>query len=226
MSIFAKLFRSPDERQVDRILEKSGEDATRMLAPLSALSGAIILASQKCRDGVKPWIVASDEKDRHMMECFAFYEFVYFFLHLTIRLAFVAMTATERQYIGKCLFKVVGSVCVDGTFENLPDDLRKKMIAEFGRNLQAAEYEYSKCAPGDIFSDSKAAHRGEFIALSAAIGDNVALAIGQKDNSELKSEISTLSMQQFGDLMGEMNLLKLVLDFKRDSMELPADLLS
>lgn len=219
MSIFSKLFRSPDERQVDRVVEASRRKAAQALRPLDALGKTIYLTSEKCRDSVKPWIAASDEKDRRRMETFAFHEFVYFFLHLTMRHAFMAMTKTEKQHLEKHLLRMVASVSVDGSFESLPDDLRKRMVAEFCRNLQVAELQYAKCAPGDIFSDSKAEGRRNIAALFATLGENVALTIGRKDESEFKSEIATLAVEQFGHL----NLLSLVLDFKRDSMELPDD---
>jgi hypothetical protein len=216
MSIFSKLFRSSDERQVDRIVEESGKETTRILAPLFALSGTIILASQKCRDGLKTWIVASNGKDRPEMEDFAFYEFVYFFLHLTMRQAFVAMTKSEKDHLGKFLLETVAKVCVDGSFEHLPDDLRKRMIAEFCTNLQMAEIQYAKCATGDIFSDSDAERHRNLHALFTTLGDNVALKIGRSDDIELKSKILILAIEQFG----EVNLLEFLLDYKRDSMEL------
>jgi hypothetical protein len=223
MSILARLFRSSENRRiVDKIAEESRRDAAQELRPLGALASTIFLASQKCRDGVKASIVASDEKERQRMEHFAFYEFVYFFLHLTMRLAFVAMTEPEKKHLGKHLLRLVASVTVDGSFENLPDDLRKRMIAEFCTNLQKAENEYATSAPGNIFSDSKAEKQRNCSALFLTLGENVALAIRRQDDPQLKSEIVAFAMEQFG----HMDLLSLVLDFKRDSKELPDDYLA
>ena len=222
MSIFSKLFRSSENRQtVDRIFEKSRENAAQKLRPLGALGSTIVLASQKCRDSLKPSIVTSDEKERQRRETFAFYEFVYFFLHMTMRLAVVAMTEPEKKHLGKHLLMMVASVSVDGSFENLPDDLRKRMIAEFCTNLQRAENQYAASAPGDIFSDSEAEKQRNWGALFLTLGENVALAMGCQNDGELKSKIANLAMEQFGHL----NLLNPILDFKRDSMELPDDYL-
>lgn len=216
MSIFSKLFRSPDQRRIDRIAEESRRKASRILAPLAALGQAIILTSQKCRDGVKPWIVASDQKGRRRMEMFVFYEFVYFFMHLTMRHAFIVMTDTEKKLLEKHLVRMVASVSVEGSWEHLPEDFRTRLIAEFCANLQAAEFQYATCAPGDIFSDSKAEEQRNFRALFMTLGDNVALSMGRKDDGEFKSETMTIAAEQFGKL----NLLESLQNFKRDSMEL------
>lgn len=221
MSIFSRLFRSPDERRINRLGEESRRKAAQIVAPLEALAKTIILTSEKCRDGVKPWMLASNEQDRQQMEVFAFYEFVYFFLHLTMRHACRAMTENECTHLGKHLLRGVASVSVDGTFENMTDVLRKRMIAEFCTNLQAAELQYAKCAPGDIYSESEEEGRQTIAALCMMLARNVATTIGRKNDSEVKSEILTLALAQ----LGHLDLLSLVIDFKRDSMELSDDYL-
>jgi len=190
------------------------------MKPLGALGRTILLTSEKCRDGVKPWILASDAKGRHRVEMIAFYEFVFFFTHLTMRFAFTVMTETEDKHLWKHLLKYVGAVSVDATFESMPDDFRKRMITEFCENMHRAEVQYVKCAPtGDIFSGAKAEQERNLDALFMTLGDNVASAIGRKGDSGLKLKIATLAIEQFASL----HLLRLVLDFKRDSMGLPDD---
>ena len=153
------------------------------------------------------------------MEIFAFDEFVYFFMHWTMRHAFILMTETEKKHLGKHLSRMVASVSVDAYFQHWPDKFKKGMIADFCTNLQKAEVEYATCAPGDIFNGSEAEKARNYDALFMTLGENVASTFGRQGDSELKLKIATLAVEQFGHL----NLPGLVLDFKRDSMELSDD---
>ncbi len=98
MSLLSKLFRTADERSLDEKHEASLKKFTRQLNPVLAVGMAILLPAERCRDVIIPWVSASDEKSRKRMEIFAHYEFVYFFTHLTLRLAFGMMTEAERAH--------------------------------------------------------------------------------------------------------------------------------
>lgn len=215
MKIFSRLLRTADERQVARIVEESHKEVDRQLRPLSALGRTILLASQNCCEGIKPWIVASDEKDRSYRELCAFYEFIYFFAHFTMRLALEAMTVGERRILGKHLVRYLESVGTDMYFQHAPDELRRKVIDEFRVNLQKAEYEYGTRASGNILSDPTEAD-----ALFMNLGENLGATIGRPNDSELRLSIATLALTQ---ITSSSSLLDLILDFKRDSMELPGD---
>lgn len=218
MSIFSKL---RNRRVVRSIVEESRNDAARKLKPLDAVGRTILLASEKCRDGIKPWIITSNENDLHRMEMFAFYEFVYFFMHFTMRVAFRVMTDAEKKHLGKHLLRYVASVSVDASFERMPPDLRKRMIVEFCTNLQTAERQYASRAPGDVLAAREEKAVRERDALFMALGENVAQAIGRQGDSDLKLAVATLAANR----LAAMDLLSPVLDFKRDGMALSDDYL-
>lgn len=210
-----------NRRIVHSIEEEAHNDASRQLKPLSALGRAILLASERCRDGTKPWIITSKENDRHRVEAFAFDEFVYFFMHFTMRLAFTVMTDAEKNHLGKHLLRYVASVSVDACFEHVPEDLRKKMILEFCTNLQTAERQYASCAPSNFFAGPEGKAARELDALFITLGDNVAQAIGHEGDGELKLAVAGVAAKH----LTTMDLLRLILDFKENNLGLSDDYL-
>lgn len=205
-----------------QIVEKSRESATRALKPLAAIGGAVIQTSQTCRDGIRPWVVASDELDFGRKLHIAFCEFAWFFIHWTMRCADSVMTESEMAHLAKHLIAMVVSLTVDGTFENLPDnDLRRRMIVEFRTNLYKADHEYSNCARCNIFATTPEEGAAAMDALWQTLARNIAAVIGRQSDTETEAKIAAVASEQ---LMG-VEWIKLIVDFARDSMGLPDDYL-
>lgn len=179
------------------------------------------MVSQRCRDDLEPWVETSNQSDRHRVRLFAFYEFVYFFTHITMRLALNVMTDTEKAKLGKHLLRYVASVSVDGAFERMPEDLRRRMIREFCSNIQKAEHEYASCAPVNVYAATDEGATKAWGALFTTLGENVARAIGRQDDGQLRSEVATLAARHFATT----NLLQSILDFKQNSIDLPDEIL-
>jgi hypothetical protein len=97
MSIFSKFFRSPDERGLQQVIDKARKDATRTYMPLSNLGLAAVKASKDCRDRVGSFVEAKPREESEKGQMFAFFEFQYFFMHLTLRAANTTMTETEIE---------------------------------------------------------------------------------------------------------------------------------
>ena len=66
-------------------IQNNVEERTR---PLANIGMAIIKAADYCFKEMKPFIDADDEKRRQELEIYLFYEFIYFFMHMTMRSAF------------------------------------------------------------------------------------------------------------------------------------------
>jgi len=216
MSIFSRMFRSPAQRQFKRMLDEVDKKTDKQFRPLRNLSLEIVKASTSCRDQAKSLIEASTERERQNAEIFAFYEFLYFFLHLTMREAFAVMTEAEIM----CLQRHLGPLIIAAAmspFEHWPDDLKIGMTKDFYTNLNRAELTYAECSRFD--SPSPPGGRSEEIAerLFNGLGDQVASAIGREGQFECSLLIANIAIKEWHPL----DLRKYVEDFKRDSMDLP-----
>jgi hypothetical protein len=151
MSIISKLFSSRDLRKARRIIRVAEAEVQKTTKPLGEVSLAIIRASHTCSEAYKPLIQfadghVADDKEKQLAEIYVFYEFIYFFMHLTMRSA-LAQQLTEQQ-IGKMqsyLVPVISSTAVDSFCAHWHEDLKEKMRSEFITKLNNAELEYSTC---------------------------------------------------------------------------------
>jgi hypothetical protein len=186
------MFRTPAERQFQRILAKAQKKTEREMRPLRNLSLAIVNASMNCLSEIKILIEAPAEKERQHAEIFAFYELLYFFLHLTMREAFNLMSEAEIKH------------------------LQEHLGHDFYKNLNRAEIEYAECSRFD--SPAPPEGRSEQIAerLFNCLGDNVAAVIGHEGDSGHSLLIANIAINEWTT----MSLRNLVADFKRDSMGL------
>jgi hypothetical protein len=211
------MFGTPAERKFLKILAKAQKKTAKEMRPLRKLSLAIVNASMKCLSEIKILIEAPAEKDRQHAEIFAFYELLYFFLHLAMRQAFKLMSEAEIKHLQEQLGHVVVSAAVNSYFDHWPDDLKAGMTDDFYKNLNTAEIEYAECSRFD--SPAPPEGRSDQIAerLFNCLGQNVAAAIGRKGNFGASSLIANTAIRE----SARMNLRILVEDFKRDSMGLP-----
>ena len=62
---------------------------------LKNISLSIILASHTCKEDILPMLNRSDEKEKTDIHIHVFYEFIYFFMHMTLRMAFGNLTEEQ-----------------------------------------------------------------------------------------------------------------------------------
>ena len=76
----------------------------RETKPLGDIGLAIVQASQTCWKTLKPEINVANTKEKQRAEVSIFYEFLYFFMHLTMRSAFSRLTEQQikrlQGYLG------------------------------------------------------------------------------------------------------------------------------
>ncbi len=74
-----------------------------------------------------------------------------------------------QQYLGP----LVSSVAIDSYCAHWPDDLKKKMMAEFYDNLNNADLEYTQCARAASTSPGEAGARERMKVLFMSLASNV-----------------------------------------------------
>ena len=145
MSMLSRLFGSSDDERARRIINRAEREAAETLQPLGNLAIAIAKASQDCAGQMKPMLDVPDGKEKKEAEVLVFYEFVYFFMHMTMRSASVQMTEQQIQKLQGYLGPLISSTAVDSFFAHWPEDMKKKIRDEFFDKLNDAEMEYSAC---------------------------------------------------------------------------------
>lgn len=145
MNIFSRLFGSSDEQRAKRIIKDTVMKVERTTTPLGVLGMAMVNAAWTCAQAVKPMIKIVGEEEKQLAEIYVFYEFVYFFMHLTMRSAFSQLTESQIGRLQAYLGPLISSTAVDSFFPHWPEALKEKIMADFYSKLNAAEIEYSEC---------------------------------------------------------------------------------
>jgi hypothetical protein len=143
MSLFSKLFGSPTEREIRRKFNTMHNDVELRTSTLGAIGVAIVKASNSCFEQMKPFINNTDHKKRQKLEVYLFFEFLYFFMHLTIRYAFSQLNEKQISKLQRYLGPMIVVTAIDTFFMHWPDDLKQKLRSEFYDKLNEAELDYS-----------------------------------------------------------------------------------
>jgi hypothetical protein len=190
------------------------------LKPLEEVGEAIINASTNCRDAIKGLINAPTEKERQQREIFIFYEFIYFYMHLTMRQAFASLPESSIKNLQGYLGPLISSVSIDSYFAHWPNDLKKKMTDEFYDKLNDAELEYAACTYDKSSNDGEERMKNLLAALFMKLASNVAdLAGGLAGGEKEDVTIITPAMQIAIDQWEKMQLGKLITEVKRVNWE-------
>lgn len=145
MSWFSRLFGNYKEFEVKKLLAETNKQVENEYRPISEIGKAIIEASVNCRDTIKNIIKIPHEKEQQEREILIFYEFIYFYMHLTLRHAFGKLSQTQMQKMQEYLGPLISSVAIESYFAHWPEDLKQNMTNEFYEKLNDAETEYAEC---------------------------------------------------------------------------------
>jgi len=107
--------------------------------PLANIGMAIIKAADYCFKEMKPFIDADDEKRRQELEIYLFYEFIYFFMHMTMRSAFGRLSEPQIKKLQGYLGPIIVGTAINSFFLHWPEDLKEKLRSEFYEKLNDAE---------------------------------------------------------------------------------------
>jgi hypothetical protein len=139
---FPNPFRDKDQELAESILREAQEKAEREYGPIGKLGLAIVTAATNSRDRTKKYIVISDEGKRLEREVYLFFEHIYFFMHLAMRSAYVALSEDQMHKVQEYLAGLIPSVAVDSYFAHWSEDLKQRMVGEFIQKLNTSEGEY------------------------------------------------------------------------------------
>ena len=182
------------ERELTRRLSQIESEVRQEYKPFGAVSLALIQASTNARDQVKPIIKASNEKDRVEREIYVFYEFIYFFMHMTMRQAFAALSAARLEELQTYLGPLISSVAIDSYFAHWPEDRKQRMIGQFYDKLNETELEYTECTQFETDLEGEERTKAKLKALFMRVASNVAAlaAENEKDITVVAPLVTTV----------------------------------
>ncbi|PYJ35969.1 MAG: hypothetical protein DME88_00270 [Verrucomicrobia bacterium] len=169
--------------------------------PLGDISLAVVRAATNCRDATKPFIKAPTEDKRIECEILIFYEFIYFFLHMTMRQAFAVLTESQIQALQACLGPLISSTAIDSYFAHWPQDLKGKITGEFYEKLNRAEVEYSTVTQSDTARQGEGLFAAKLRALFMTLGSNIAsLAVNDEKDLTVIVPVTQAAITQWKDM--------------------------
>lgn len=180
-------------------------DGIERIRPLKDICMYIIRSSYECSEGVKHFISIKDDKKKQEAEIYVFYEFIYFFMHVTNRLAFANLTQEQREYIQKIIGPIIVSTAIDSFFAHWPDNLKNNMTSEFYSKLNDQELEYSTVKK--LFSKDNPFGDDSLLSILAR---NVCELSGNSNNIEVMLEV----LERGIDAHKKMNLDALMKEVK------------
>jgi|GEM_PF-6313988 len=180
-----------------KITRKILADSKKNLKPLEDIALAIVTFSVECLEKAKPHIIADNEQSRIVNEMHVYYEFVYFFMALMLKGAFIYLSAEQFKKLNNYLIETVAKSSVDSYVGHLPEEMKIKIRSEFNENLENRIQEYLKCS----------IRRGkENIPPEQDLFARVALNVSKSSNNylniELMKDVGVIAMIQ----MNNMNL--------------------
>jgi hypothetical protein len=199
MSFFSKLFGDSDKREIWKSISQAQKAADKTCKPITEISLAIVTASVNSRDAVKALIEASSEKERQEREIYIFYEFIYFYMHVTMRHAFVHLTDSQIESLQGILGPLISSVAIDSYFAHWPNHLKEKMVNEFYDKLNDAEIEYAQSTQVDSAFAGEDDFAQKSKALLIKLGSNVsALASDSEKDIAIVMPVSVIALREWG----------------------------
>jgi len=156
---------SEQSRQMEELIQKIQEqsEASRDVGM------AVLKAAIRSRDSTKQWIEGETEAKRLESEAYIFFEYVYFYLHLAMRSAFVALTEYQMGNLQEYLGILVPAAAVESYFAHWPEELLRGMKREFVDNLNEAELEYTQAVRDSTLEVSTDKFLGIFLLLAIRI---------------------------------------------------------
>lgn len=201
MKIFDKILGSKDKYSLKKKYSEIKKQTDYTYEPVRKICLSIVQAAENCKQILKTDLNFEDKKEKDLAEMLVFYEYLYFFMHLTLRLAFNKFTKTQMEKLQEYMGPVIVGTAIDSYIKHWPEDLKEKMKNEFYDKLNQAELEYSECKvildKDNPFSDK---------ALFTKLAKNLTEVTGYNNNPAKIVEIISTSIGEYA----KMDLNKLV----------------
>lgn len=148
MSFLNKLFLTKKDKellqQFKNLKQKVHKEFEAEYKPLGDIADLIINASDNCRGAIKPLIKGSDDQAKLSSEMYIFFEFIYFFMHVTLRVAKSKLNDQQLEKLMEYLVLLIPKTAIITFIGHWPEDYKSKATSEFIDNLNKAELEYSE----------------------------------------------------------------------------------
>lgn len=186
---------------MQRIIKNAEKKVQEKLKPLGELSLSIVRGAWDCAQGMNSMLDAPDERGKKEAEMLVFYEFLYFFMHITMRMASMQLTEQQIKKLQDFLGPLISSTAVDSFCASWPKNLKEKIQSEFYERLNDAELEYSTCK--ELFGEK---NRLTGNSLFSVLARNVAELSGNSMNPA----VLTLVVSRTADTYAGLHLDSLV----------------
>jgi len=201
MKIFKKILGYKDKYSLRKKLVEIEKQVDNTYKPVRDICLSIVQAAENCKLVLKTDLNFEDKKEKDLAEMLVFYEYLYFFIHLTLRLALGKFTETQMKKMREYMGPVIVGTAIDSYTKHWPEDLKEGMKNEFYDKLNQAELEYSMCKVildrDKPFSDN---------ALFTKLAKNITELTGYNNNPVKIVEKILMSMEEYA----KMDLNKLV----------------
>ncbi len=195
MNLFSTLFGTPTEKDLKRKFKDIQKETEQRMRPLGNIGMAIIKASDYCSTEMKAFIDDDNNTRRQEKEVYLLYEFVYFFMHMTMRYAFGRLSEPQIGKLQGSLGPIIVGTAIDSFFLHWPEDLKEKMRSEFYENLNNAELEYGTSK--ELLSKDEP-FTGE--SLISKLARNVTEAIGDNMNPATMTTVVSVTINALIDI--------------------------
>ncbi|HEX7411282.1 MAG TPA: hypothetical protein VF298_03995, partial [Bacteroidales bacterium] len=162
---------------------------------------AIINASNNCYNSIKPFLDIPNDKEGQLHHVLIYYEFIYFFMHMTNRVAFSEMNTLQHRKLQDFIGPIIASTAIETFSSHWPDELKSRMISEFYENLNTAELQYSESK--ELWSEGKPFSGNSLFLMLAR---NVTRETANNENPVTLMTVLNVSVTEFS----KMKLTKLI----------------
>jgi hypothetical protein len=201
MKIFNKILGYKDKYNLKKKLVEIEIQIDHTYKPVKDICLSIIQAAENCKLILKTDLNFENKKDKDLAEMLVFYEYLYFFMHLTLKLAVGKFTETQMKKLREYMGPLIVGTAIDSYTKQWPEDLKEGIKREFYDKLNKAELEYSECKVildrDKPFSDN---------ALFTKLAKNITELTGHNNNPVKIVEIILTSIEEYA----KMDLNKLV----------------
>ena len=175
-------------------------------SPYYPFAVAVIRASARCRDVVKPWIEAKGKQMRQQKEVYLFAEFLFFFAHMTERKLYGRIGEKQLEELLNYLTPAIFHASAAAYFNAWPEEKMKKIADEFVERINEAHRKYSELdAGGDILQ--------ALLLLTQLVVEEA--GIGQSTTTKEAEDRAAVIAQTITDELVGMNLDELLEQIKQ-----------
>jgi len=170
MGFLTRLFGNTEERKDQMIT-----DGINVLSPMLV---ANLVAAESCCNQVKVLLNKMNDDEKSIAKIDVYYEYMFFFIHMTERMAFNYFTKKQMKILNEYLIMQLVPMAIDRFFSRSPAEVKESLTNEFMDKRNAAEISYTDSR--EIFSQKFDPLNSD--AVFSKLGRSVATIMGEPYN--------------------------------------------